>query len=186
MTSQIAVHDGLYKLAQIGTATGVQLVRTVQVQQANRYLVRPVEFDGGGQTQFAETETLSVTNLAEPADSTGQLPAGTDAVAIDVEGRWVVFVRPPIFMAQFPAKVVTSLGDAAYTVREQTLDAEGDFIDRTGVSNVNAKNLAELSLGSGAAVDQDAIVLVTALYDDDTPANLYYTFDHPIYSKYLD
>jgi len=185
MTAEIPYHDGLYRLAQIGTPTGVQLVRITALQEGNRYTVRPIEFDSNGQAQFADDRSITVTNLGEPGDSAGQVPDNTDAVALDVEGRWVVFLRPPP-AAAFAAKVIGSQGSATYTMREQALDAQGVFSDRSGAADFSARNLAELSLGPGAAVDIGTIVIVLALSDTSRPANVYYVFDHPAYAKYLD
>ncbi|GAH27073.1 unnamed protein product, partial [marine sediment metagenome] len=114
----------------------------------------------------------------------GQVPPDTDAVALDVEGRWVVFVRPP--GAVFPGKVTGSGGDAAYTVLEQVVTGPGTFADKEDAVAVTAHNLAELSLGPGAAVDTGTIVMVATLLDNDEPPNLRYVFDHPAYAKYLD
>jgi len=86
----------------------------------------------------------------------------------------------------FPAKIVSSQGGAAYTVREQTFNAQGNLIDKPGVSDVSAKNLAELTLGPGAAVDTGTIVVVAAVLDQASPPNMRYVFDHPTYAKYLD
>jgi len=184
MTTTIPYHDGLSHLAQGGSPAGVQLIRITQADQYNRYTARPVEFDEQGRTTFADEATFTVTNLAEPADEAGQVPEGTEAIAIDVEGRWVIFLRQvaPVF----PARIVGSQGGASYTVREQVIDPQGAFADRTGTSDVAARNLAELSLGPGAAVDVGTIVLVTALVDGASPPTVRYVFDHPAYAKYLD
>jgi len=184
MSEPVPFHDALHRLAQVGSAAGVRLVRITQLVEKNLYLARPVEFDENGYTQFVGTDTMTVTNLAEPADSDGQLPPDTEAVAVDVEGRWVVFVRQSA--AMFVARVIDSLGSAAYQVREQVATGPGTFCDKTGAADVTACNLAELSLGPGAAVEDDAIVLVTILRDTGTPPVLRYVFDHPAYAKYLD
>ncbi|MFA6134548.1 MAG: hypothetical protein WC869_11090 [Phycisphaerae bacterium] len=84
----------------------------------------------------------------------------------------------------FPAKIVSSVSGAAYTVREQSCTGVGTFGDKTGTSNVLAHNLAELSLGPGGAVAVGAIVLATAI--TDTGVTTRYIFDHPVYAKYLD
>ena len=178
-------HDSLYHLVQAGAAAGVQLVRIQEAVQANRYEARAIEFDQDGQTVYADQDVLTVTNLAEPADSPGLIPADTDAVALDVEGRWVVFLRPAA-TGFFPARIVSSEGNGAYVVREQALDANGDLTDKSGAANVEARNLAELSLGPGAAVDENAVVLVMPLADQASPPNVGYFFDHPAYAKYLD
>lgn len=184
MITKIPFHDSLYRLGQIGTSTGIQLVRILELETGNRYKARAIEFDDSGATQFAEQMDITVTNLCEPADSTGQVPADTDAVALDIEGHWVVFLRQG--STSFTAKVVSSQGSAIYTMREQVLTGQGTFIDKPGTSNFSARNLAELSLGPGAAVDNGTTVLATALLDNDTPPNVFYAFDHPAYAKYLD
>ena len=177
--NQTPFRDSLYRLSHVGTTTGVQLVRTVSLQGGNRYEARPVEFDAEGNTVTAGDETLTVVNLAEPADEDGSLPADLDAVAIDVEGRWVVFVRPASSGA-IPGKVVASLGGSAYTVREQSPAEPMGFCDKPGSREIEASNLAEMSLGPGAAVDVGTIVLVTAIGAGR------YVFDHPVYAKYLE
>jgi hypothetical protein len=179
----IPFHDSLHRLAQVGAAAGLQLVRITALDSGNRYTAGPVEFDSQGATQFADESTLTVTNLAEPADAPGNVPSGTDAVALDVEGRWVVFVRAAAGEAPFAAKVTASLGQARYTVRRQIATGEGAFADKDAI-DLTACNLAELSLGTGAAVDLDTIVLVTDLGEGSGAAR--YVFDHPAYAKYLD
>jgi len=184
---KLPARDSLYRLAQIGATLGVQLVRMTALSHDNVYAARPVEFDDDGDTKFVGNETFSVTNLAEPSDADGVIPAGTDAVAIDVEGRWIVFVRPPATgAAAFPAKVIGSTGGCGYTVREQVCTGFGQFADRQGAADLAAWNLAEMSLGPGAAIDDGTIVLVTTLTDSGSPPTLRYVFDHPAYAKYLD
>lgn len=179
------VHDSLYRLAQIGTSLGVQLVRLIRCEAHNRYAAVPVEFDADGATQPADDAELTVLNLAEPADAAGTLPAGTDAVAIDVEGRWVAFVRPAAQGASsLPARITASLGGAAYTVLPQVCADQANFQPQPGAAAVTAVNLAELSLGSGAAVDVGTLVLLTSLTDSVGATR--YVFDHPAYAKYLD
>ncbi len=176
-------YDVARRLGQVGQANGIQLVRLTSLDEENRYLARPIEFDQNGGTVFASEDTLIVVNLAEPAGSDGQIPAGTDAVALDVEGQWIFFVRPTS-LAFFPARIVSSSGGAIYTVQEQSL-SQGSFSDKQGVSTVAAKNLAELTLGTGGAVDDDEIVQVMIVFDGGSPPALSYIFDHPVYAKYL-
>ena len=185
MTISTPFHDSLYHLAQVGAPGGVQLVRIDELEQNNQYSATPIEFDEDGETQAATDQPVIVTNLAEPGDADGQVTANTRAVAIDVEGRWIVHIRPPVAM-MFPAKIINSQGSAVYTVREQAFNAQGNLIDKSGVSDVSAKNLAELSLGTGAAVDTGTIVVVAAVLDQASPPNMRYVFDHPAYAKYLD
>lgn len=185
MTTTGFYRDAIHRLAQAGKAVGVKLVRVIEVYSVNCYTAGEIEFDTDGTTKLVSEETLTVTNLAEPADFAGQLPADTEATALDVEGRWVIFVKPSA-AAFFPAKVIASQGDAAYTVREQSLTVAEEFINKAGASNVTAHNLAELSLGPGAAVDNGTILMVAVIPDNDSPPTLRYYFDHPAYAKYLD
>ncbi len=186
MATTIPYHNSLYRLAQIGTATGMQLVRIVNMTEGNKYTARAIEFDTQGATQFAEITNITVTNLAEPADLPGVIPSNTDAIALDIEGRWIVFLHPSQSMASFPAKVISSQGSAIYTLREQILTAQGSFIDKAGATDLSARNLAELSLGPGAAVDIGTIVFTNTIFDNQNPPSMAYVFDHPAYAKYLD
>jgi len=190
MTTSKVFHDSLYRLQQIGQTIGVQLIRITELDENNRYTARPIEFDANGETRFVGDDTLVVTNLAEPADQSGEVPAGAEAIALDVEGRWVVFLTPGTDQEGtagcFPAKVIASLGNAAYTVRRQSPTGAGTFADKQGAQDVTAYNLAELSLGPGAAVDTGQIVLVRSMDDTGTPPTTRFFFDHPAYAKYLD
>lgn len=185
MTGQTTHYDALGRWAQASGAKAAQLIRIVEHSEGNRYTARPIAFDAQGGTETIGEETLTVTNLAEPADADGQVQSDIDAVAIDVGGRWVVFLRP-VPGAAFPAKVTASQGNAAYTVREQVATGGGAFADAPGATNLTAHNLAELSLGPGAAVDNDTIVLVLTVMDNGNPPTARYVFDHPVYAKYLD
>lgn len=186
MNTDRAYHDSFGHLSQAGGASGVLLVRVVASEGGNRYAAVPVEFDPAGQTQPAGDE-LVVTNLAEDPSAGGDLPAETEALAVDVEGKWVVHVRSGGGATAFAARVVAHAGSAScYTVREQVLSSEGVFSDKPNAADLTATNLAELSLGDGAAVDDDAIVMVHAVPDTGQPPTLRYLFDHPAYAKYLD
>jgi len=184
MASQTRFHDSLYRLAQIGSPNGIRLMRILELHQDNRYRAQAVEFDDGS-PQLVDTDTTIVTNLAEPADCPGQVPADTDAVALDVEGRWVVFLRRPA-AAAFVVRILSSEGGAEYMARPQVVQPSGEFADESGASDVVATNLAELSLGPGAAVDVGTKVLVSSLPDTGSPPTIRYFFDHPAYAKYLD
>lgn len=181
--TEIRYRDRLGRYARVAPAPGVQLIRVQSLDADNVYHVLPLAFDATGQAVPASTQTLTATNLAEPADADGVLPAGTDALAVDVEGRWVIFVSPPS-SGMFPAKVVSADGGAAYTVREQTCTGAGTFADASGAADVTAHNLAELSLGPGGAVDVGTVVQAAVLADNSGTERI--VFDHPVYAKYLD
>ncbi len=181
--SAIPHHDSLHRLAQIGTTIGVQLVRILSCQSGNTYQAKPVEFKADGGTQLAEDKTLTVTNLAEPSDTQGTTPQDTEAVALDVEGRWVVFVQTQR-TGMLVARVSAAMGQGAYTVKEQVLDNEGQWQDKPSAPDLTAWNLAEQSLGSGAAVDIDSRVMISTSRDPSAAGR--YVFDHPAYAKYLD
>ena len=183
--SENPYYDALGRWDQAGAAKAAQLVRITGLYEGNRYQARPIAFDAGGQTEIVGPVTLTVTNLAEPAEGPGEVPSSTDALAIDAGGRWVVFIRKPP-RAVFPARIVSSEGGAAYTVREQVVGSGGDLEDAPGATDLTACNLAERSLGPGAAVDEDAIVLVLAVTDGGSPPTIRYFVDLPTYAKYLD
>ncbi len=184
MTTHLPYRDALHRFAQLGSAVGVQLVRITEVTEGNQYKASPIAFNADGQAAVVDGKELTVINLAEPADSAGTLPAGTDAVAIDVESRWVIFVRQSALGTI--AKIVASLGGARYTVREQVMVEQGQFNDKPHADDIAAVNLAEVSLGPGAAVDIGVVVLVMAIQQAANPPSLAYVFDHPAYAKYLD
>ena len=187
MDAKLPVHDSLYRLAQVGSSMGVQLVRISGLAGGNRYLADPVEFGSNHATRLAGADGITATNLAEPADSGGVLPTGTEAVAIDVEGLWVIYVRPPATASlSFAARVAGPMGSARYSLVEQVSNGPGGFADKSGGLNVIGRNLAELSLGPGAAVDPGTVVLVTAIADQQNASLSQYVFDHPSYAKYLD
>lgn len=184
MSNQIPYRDSLYRLAQTGSAVGVQLVRIVSMADGNRYMAEPVEFDSDGCVQPAQARSIVVTNLGEPADTPGQLPSETQAVALDVEGRWVIFVRQS-GSANFPARIIGPAGSrAAYEVKEQVATDQGQFTDKSSGRQVTASNLAELTLGDGAALPAGTIVLVGSITTENGSAR--FAFDHPAYAKYLD
>jgi len=185
MSGQRTYYDALGRWSQTSGARSARLVRITEYEEANRYTARPVGFTESGDTEIVGSETLTVINLAEPADAGGEVPVETEAVALDVGGRWVVFVRPAP-AAMFPAEVKAWQSPAVYTVREQIITYSGALTDAPGAADVTAYNLAELSLGPGAAVDNGTIVLVMILMDNGSPPTARYVFDHPTYAKYLD
>ena len=184
MTSIVPQTDAFRRWAQLSGRQGVQLVRLLAGEQGNVYTACPLELDEEGLPQRIGSLEFPVTNIGEPAGGPPSLPAETDAVALDVEGLWVVFVRPG-GPAAFPAKVTEAFSGVVYSLKEQMVDATGAFIDRPGAATVTGWNLAELSLGPGSAVEVGTIVLATASVDAGTPPTVRYLFDHPVYAKYL-
>ncbi|MBI5723181.1 MAG: hypothetical protein HZA50_04425 [Planctomycetes bacterium] len=94
MATRKIIRDAFARYAQVGSPAGVQLVRLTELQGNNIYVARPIEFDQDGQAVFIGQSTMAVINLAEPAGEDGKLDLSADAVAIDVEGRWVVMAGP--------------------------------------------------------------------------------------------
>jgi len=84
------------------------------------------------------------------------------------------------------AKVIDSLGDGMYTVRLQEITSAGEYVDKPDTDDFTACNLAEVSLGPGAAVEDGTYVLISAIPDTSNPPQNRYVFDHPAYAKYLD
>ncbi len=180
--------DSFGRWAQLSGRCGVQLVRLTALEAANRYWAVPLELAAEGAAAPVADGALSVLNLAEPANQAGQLEAGLDAVALDVEGRWVIFVRPtaPGGSTVFLARVAAALDSGAYTVVEQQALADGGSVDREGGLSVTAHNLAERDLGPGDATPLDARVLVLTVSVPGEPPTAGYVFDHPLYARYLD
>ncbi len=179
-------YDALGHWAEASACQGSQLVRILSCQQYNRYLAHPIGFTSDGSTLLLSGADLSVTNLAEPANAAGTVPANTDALAIDAGGRWIVFVRnaAPSLAVGFVGKVMTVAGSAHYIVHEQVLQ-NGAYHDKAGAADISADNLAELTLGPGAAVDVGTFVSLQGILDGGSPPTLRYVFDHPLYAKYL-
>jgi hypothetical protein len=180
---------GPYRLNQVGTSLGVQLVRITALAGANRYTAVAIEFDSAGATTPADAQTFTVTNVAEDAGDDGQLPAGIETLAVDVEGRWVVAVPPAQAAAPaavFLARVNRNISPAVYGVIEQQCDGAGIFSDLSGAIELPARNLAEIGIGPGSALADDTLVLVSSIAQAGQPPTLHYTFDHPVYARYLD
>jgi len=175
--------DALSRLAQLGQATGLQLVRITALDEGNRYTAEPIEFDAEGDTQSAQAGNVTVINLAEPADEDGQLPAETNAVAVDVEGKWVILVHPAI-ESPFVGKVLYALGGCLYRIRPQAPVGENTFADKSGAADINACNIAELDIEDPLGVDADSLVLVATVRTDGDPPTIRYVFDHPDYNEF--
>ena len=183
MAPRKTFRDVLHRLAQLGQATGLQLVRIIDLDEGNRYTAKAIEFDSDDDTQSAGAEQLTVINLAEPADDDGQLLADTNAVAVDVEGKWVILVQPagaPLFVG----KVLYTFGNCLYRIRPQVPVGENTFVDKAGAQDINACNIAELDLVDPLGVDADSIVLVATLTTDSDPPTIRYVFDHPDYNEF--
>lgn len=173
-------------LLQARSRRGVLAVRLGEVESGNRYAADVLQANTD-EDLGPTSDSLVVVNLAEPPDARGQLPAETDCLAFEAEGLWLTYVRPcGAGTTAFPARVVSADGGPTYTVREQSIDAGGAFGDAAGSVDVSAINVAERSLGPGGAVDEDTIVLVTAVADTASPPTVRYLFSHPPYAKYLD
>jgi hypothetical protein len=121
-------------------------------------------------------DTLEVVNLAEPETSGGQVASGTPAVAIDVEGQWVVYARPFDKMC-FVGKVSSSLGDGVYSISPMDPTDDDDFAARGGT--VNAINLWEEIGTTSGSVLVGTYVLVTVVEAESDPTTMAYVFSHP-------
>jgi hypothetical protein len=161
----------------------MQLVRVKELDEDKRYTAEPTEFTPDGQTQPAGSEELTVVNLAEPCGQDGQLPAGTDAVAIDVEGQWVIFVQS-VAKQMFPAKILYTYGGGLYRVRPQVPVGETTFADKPGAADINACNLAELDMVDPLGLEADTIVLVAELQTQGDPPTFRYAFDRYVPDEY--
>jgi hypothetical protein len=136
---------------------------------------------------FADVAQGYTTHLASGATGSAALLWKEDGTG---EVWAVVRLGNPSAAAQaasIAAKVLSASGSGVYTVRPQQWDATtGGMVDVAGAADLEAQNLAELSLGPGAAVDVGAVVLLSTITDGATPPAVRYVFDHPCYAKYLD
>lgn len=183
--SKFPLQDSFHRFIQAGPPVGVQLVRITGHVGSNRYSAKPVEFDSGHNTRLACDDQLTVTNLAEQPAAGGAVRSGTEAVAIDVEGFWIIHISRPASLS-FPARITEALGGASYGLMEQVANGSQGFADKADGLSVTGRNLAELSLGPGAAVEVGTLVMVTAVTDQQSPGVPQYVFDHPAYAKYLE
>jgi len=180
--TQVRFRNALHRLAQLGRETGIQLVRITSLEAGNRYTARPVQFDEQGETEYASTHTLSITNLAELPDETGQLPEGAEAIAVDVEGRWVIHVQPEE-RTLFAAKVLYTFGDGRYRVRPQVPTGEKTFADDPSFGDLTAVNVFELGNPVEFGIESDTIVLVASLKDNAEPPTIQYAFSHATFDE---
>lgn len=178
-------HFALRRLAQEGSATWLRLVRVGEHQGTNLYQGQFLEVLADGSLEPTTDLPVEVLDLGEsPADG-GKLPEGLDTVAMDVEGRWVIFVAPS-GQASFPARVVQAVSVENYLVREQAVNAGGLFVDAPGAIDLPACNLAERSMGPGGAVSVGQVVIVHVVAGGGSVPQLTYVFDHAVYAKYMD
>jgi hypothetical protein len=184
MTRQIPFQKNGLRLVQIGTPSGIQLVRIESALTGNRYQARPIEFDESRHRQFAETKTVTVTNLAEPDDGPGTIPLQSDTLAWDVEGRWVIFLSSQ-GTAAFPAKVISHGTGPVYSVLEQVVNSSGAFSAKSGASNITAVNVAEIGVVASGSPILNRIVMVTALNAANQSGSIAYTFECPVYARYM-
>lgn len=168
---------------QAAGAGKARLVRLTAHVADNRYSACRLELDADGELVESQ-DTVEVLNLAEAEIPGGRLEDDFDAIAIDLEGRWVIAVQPA--MELLAARVVANNSGAWYRVQPQTVTAAGTFADDTAAEELLAQNLAERTLGTGGGVDDDEIVLVKPL-DASTATTLAtsWAFEYPVYAKYM-
>lgn len=176
--------DAIGRFSQAGGIAGVLLVRIKSHETSNRYKAAILEMNSSWSlSEVAGADQIDVMNVCE-SDDDEHVDNDTDAVAIDVEGRWIVFIRKATGGALLiPAKVVSSSGGASYELELLGLGEDSEFAATE--TTVSATNLAEMNLGPGGAVDIDSIVLLTEIKSSDGGSGQYF-FDHPTYAKYLD
>jgi hypothetical protein len=151
------------------------MIRRVQIAAAtsgNEYQATVVRTTDGAQPVSAES--LQVTNLAEPVDQDGQLSTGTQAIALQVDGQWTVFVPTT---SVFVGRIVTALGAGRYSIREQRYSETGTLDDAPEVAALAATNLAEVDVTPGDGLSPDTRVLVAAVPDTASPPTLHHVFD---------
>lgn len=167
-----------HRLVQAGGPWLARLIRITSHASGNQYNANPVEF-GEQDTQLAEAEVMTVTNLSESYEDGGVLEAGLESIALDVEGRWVIVERPS-GSEVIPMKIISADTGGVYMLRAQCLD-NGQFQDESNTTDVEGQNLA---VDSGSSLPTGTIVLATPLPNPGQSAP-YYVFSQSIHAKYL-
>lgn len=168
-----AFRNRFAQMAQLGQATGVQIVALASHVTGNRYTASPMEFAADGSLgAVVDAEPLMVVNLAETPVDGGAGTLGTVTAAVDVEGRWVVVVRP-YSQLSFVGKVLSRNG-AVYAV--DAMDPVGDGTFRSRSETVSATNLRELDVTSYGGVRIGSHVLVSAVEAASNPPTVAYVF----------
>jgi hypothetical protein len=180
--SSTTYRDALGRFAQLGQSGGVQLVKITSHVSGNQYEGSVLTLDADGNVDAApDTVAIDVVNLAEAEDSDGQIGSNTPAVAVDVEGRWVVYIQPTPGRA-FVGELVSTSGTGLYTVRPQAPTGQSAPTAPVGFENngatLEATNLSEVGTSS-ASLDTGLKVLIHAVPTSDNPPLFYYVFDHP-------
>lgn len=92
---------------------------------------------------------------------------------------------PSAGTAAFPAKVISHGTGPSYSVLEQVVSSNGAFTAKSGASNITAVNVAEIGVVASGSPILNRIVMVTALHADNTSGSIQYTFECPVYARYL-
>ncbi len=185
--SKPTYRDILGRFAQLGQSAGVQLVKLTSHIAGNTYSASVLTLDGEGAIAAADhTVSLEAINLAEAADSDGQILVDTPAVALDVEGRWVVYVQPDPGRP-FVGELLYTSGTGLYGVRPKAPTGQSSPTSPVGFENhgmpILATNLAELGM-STLGLEAGRLVIVHAMATADNPPLYYYVFDHPHEEEY--
>ncbi len=174
--------------AQGGSSSGAPALGLVaEVLGYNRYTVQIATPGTSGQApQAISAEQVTATNLAEPFDEIGQLPAGTPLLLWPSAGEW--FCSQPVGGGEaigdsYWAKVLSGSGPA-YTVRRQIAANANSFADADGAPAESAANTWELSVDPSATgnVPTSAIVRVWAEPDNSGTTQRFFTY--PIHAVY--
>jgi hypothetical protein len=92
---------------------------------------------------------------------------------------------PSAGTAAFPAKVISHGVGPAYSVLEQVVSSSGAFTAKSGASNITAVNVAEIGVVSSGSPILNRIVMVTALNAANMSGSIGYTFECPVYARYM-
>ncbi len=185
--SNLTYRDMLGRFAQLGQSSGVQLVKLTSHLVGNVYGASVRTLDGEGDIVAADhTVSLEVINLAEAEDSDGQVPSDTPAVAVDLDGRWVVYVQTHPDQP-FVGELLYTSGTGLYGVRPQAPTGQSSPTSPVGFENhgmpIMATNLAELGM-STLGLEAGRMVIVHCVATADTPPLYHYVFDHPHEEEY--
>ena len=169
------------QLIQVGTIQSLKLCKIKSLVINNKYSA--CELDNNSD-QLAETEnTFEVYNLAESPVQSGQLSTPTNALTMEIHGKYYVYISEGGSSVTL-GKIVSSAGGAKYNIQPVTMRDTGQT-DPASSTQISAFNLAEMTVGPGGAVDNNTLVILhqIAASNSDDPINI---FSHTTYAKYLD
>ena len=153
-------------------------------------IVALAQAEAAGQPPTAITgEQILATNLAEPVDHSGQLPAGTAVLVWPSQGLHLFCLPPQPSDSTSSGPIsywarIAAGGGPQYTVRRQVASGAGAFADAAGFDVVTAANVWELTVDPAATADVPTGAIVRVWEEPDTSSQTQRFFCYAIHSVY--